>query len=159
MRGTGTTGACEHDPPRSLDLPIGDIPLRGGRALGTEIGGLVDRSIAGGRLPWSIRMPADARLLPDGNVLVAGHNQLGKFHVINPRDDRIFWSYGPTLGRGSLNYPSFAVMLPNGTIAATDDKYDRVANIDRVSRRIIWQYGHRGAPGYLNTPDGLDLVR
>ena len=47
-------------------------------------------------------------------------------------------------------------------IAATDDWNHRVVVIDRASRRIVWQYGHDGAPGiapgFLNKPDGLDLL-
>jgi len=34
--------------------------------------------------------------------------------------------------------------------------------INPASNRIVWQYGHARvagrAPGYLNDPDGLDLV-
>jgi hypothetical protein len=34
--------------------------------------------------------------------------------------------------------------------------------IDPRTKRIVWQYGHLGAPGtahgYLNTPDGFDFV-
>jgi hypothetical protein len=47
-------------------------------------------------------------------------------------------------------------------IAATDDWHHRVVVIDRTTRRIAWQYGHDGvpgsAPGYLNKPDGLNLL-
>jgi hypothetical protein len=34
--------------------------------------------------------------------------------------------------------------------------------VDPATNRIVWQYGHTGqagsAPGYLNDPDGVDLV-
>ena len=34
--------------------------------------------------------------------------------------------------------------------------------VDPVTNRIVWQYGHTGksgnALGYLNDPDGVDLV-
>jgi hypothetical protein len=34
--------------------------------------------------------------------------------------------------------------------------------VDPVTNRIVWQYGHTRvsgrAPGYLNDPDGVDLV-
>ena len=52
--------------------------------------------------------------------------------------------------------------LPNGTIAVTDDWHHRVVLIDRRSKRIVWQYGHLGQAGtgrgYLNKPDGLQLI-
>jgi len=53
-------------------------------------------------------------------------------------------------------------MLPNGTIAATDDWHHRVVLIDRTAKKIVWQYGHDGTPGsgpgFLQKPDGLDLL-
>jgi hypothetical protein len=166
VRQLGTTGECEHRPPSGLDLPNGDTPLPDGGVLVTEIGGWVDRFASNGHLVWSIKTPAeypsDAQLLPEGNVLVAGYNQPGEIYIINPDNQRVTWSYGPASGAGSLNHPSLALSLPNGMIAATDDWNNRVVIIDRASGRIVWQYGHDGvagaAPGYLNTPDGLDLV-
>jgi hypothetical protein len=54
-------------------------------------------------------------------------------------------------------------MLPNKMLAVTDDWNHRVVLIDRRSRRIVWQYGHFGIQGarsgYLNKPDGVDLIR
>jgi hypothetical protein len=53
-------------------------------------------------------------------------------------------------------------MLPNGLIAVNDDYRDRVVLIDPATSRIVWQYGHTDqpgtAPGYLNTPDGMDFL-
>lgn len=166
VRAIGTAGDCEHDPPRSLSQPNGDTPLPDGGVLVTEIGGWVDRFDRRGHLIWSIKTPtdypSDAQLLPEGNVLVAGYNAPGRIDIIDPRTHRIVWTYGPGSGRGALNQPSLAVALPNGTIATTDDWNQRVVLIDRASRRIVWQYGHDGvsgtAPGYLNKPDGLDLL-
>ena len=55
-----------------------------------------------------------------------------------------------------------AVQLPNGMIAVTDDWHHRVILIDPQTKKIISQYGHGGqpgsAPGYLNKPDGLQLI-
>jgi hypothetical protein len=43
-----------------------------------------------------------------------------------------------------------------------DDWNDRVIVVDPRTDKIVWQYGHTGvpgtAPGYLNIPDGVDLV-
>ena len=44
----------------------------------------------------------------------------------------------------------------------TDDWHHRIVVIDPRAHRIVWSYGHDGspgtAPGYLNKPDGLDLL-
>ena len=49
-----------------------------------------------------------------------------------------------------------------GLIAINDDYRDRVVIVSVRTRRIVWQYGHTDQPGtgngYLNTPDGLDLL-
>jgi hypothetical protein len=166
VRQLGSTGECEHDPPRRLDLPNGDTPLPDGGVLVTEIGGWIDRFSRSGHLVWSIKAPgeypSDAQLLPEGNVLLASYTEHGAIYIIDPRGDRVVWSYAPSRGPGALDHPSLALALPNGMIAATDDWHDRVVIIDRATKRVVWHYGHDGvagrAPGYLNTPDGLDLV-
>ena len=165
VRSIGRAGDCNHNPPFSLSDPNGDTPLPDGGVLVTEIGGWVDRFDRHGHLLWSsatpTTYPSDAQLLPSGNVLVAGYDTPGRIDIITPRG-RILWTYGPPSGPGSLAKPSLAVALPNGTIAATDDWNHRVVLINRASRKIIWQYGHDGvpgsAPGYLNKPDGLELL-
>jgi DNA-binding beta-propeller fold protein YncE len=161
----GSAGDCAHAPPHALLQPNGDTPLPDGGVVVTEIGGWVDRFSATGKLKWSIKTPtnypSDAQLLPNGNVLVAGFNSPGRIDIITPRG-RILWTYGPASGPGALDQPSLAVQLPNGMIAATDDWNHRVVLIDPKRKRIVWQYGHDHqagtARGYLNKPDGLDLV-
>jgi hypothetical protein len=165
VRSIGTPGNCAHDPPLSLSDPNGDTPLPDGGVLVTEIGGWVDRFDRFGHLMWSITTPtaypSDAQLLPGGDVLVAGYNTPGRIDIITPHG-RILWTYDRPSGPGALAQPSLAVALPNGTIAATDDWDHRVVLIDRASKKIVWQYGHDGVPGsgpgYLNKPDGLQLL-
>jgi outer membrane protein assembly factor BamB len=164
VRGIGHAGSCGHDPPRSLSSPNGDTPLPDGGVLVTEIGGWVDRISAGGRLVYSVRTPttypSDAQLLPNGNILVAGFNDPGRVDEITP-SGTIVWSYRPT-GYWALNRPSLAVRWPNGMIAITDDWNHRVVVVDPGTKQVVWSYGHLGrpgaAPGYLNKPDGLDLL-
>lgn len=164
-RSIGSAADCTHDPPRALSDPNGDTPLPDGGVLVTEIGGWVDRFDRAGRLVWSIRTPtdypSDAQLLPNGNVLVAAYNTPGRIDILTPHG-RIVWTYERLAGPGALHQPSLVVMLPNGMIAATDDWNDRVVVIDPRSERIVWQYGHDGvpgsSPGYLDKPDGLDLL-
>ncbi len=164
VRSIGHAGDCTHDPPQSLSSPNGDTPLPDGGVLVTEIGGWVDRISASGKLVYTVRTPtsypSDAQLLPDGNILVAGFNQPGRVDEITP-SGKIVWTWQPT-GEWTLNRPSLAVRWPNGMIALTDDWNHRVLVVNPHTKKVVWSYGHLGtpgiAPGYLNKPDGLDLL-
>ena len=158
-------GSCSHDPPRGFASPNGDTPLPDGGLLVTEIGGWIDRLTPDGRLLWSIRSPvsypSDAQLLPNGRVLVASFTEPGKIVIVD-RSGRVTWSFGSASGPDKLAKPSLAVRWPNGLIAANDDYNERVIAIDPRTKKIVWQYGHTGvagtAPGFLNKPDGIDLL-
>ena len=164
VREIGHAGACGHNPPQGLSSPNGATPLPDGGVLVTEIGGWVDRISKSGRLLWTIRTPtsypSDAQLLPNGNVLVAGFNTPGRVDEITP-SGRVVWTYAPT-GYWSLDRPSLAINWPNGLIAITDDWHHRIVVIDRRTKRVVWSYGHldqpSSAPGFVNKPDGLDLL-
>jgi hypothetical protein len=73
----------------------------------------------------------------------------------------VLWRFSPR-GPDALDHPSLALPLPNGDVLANDDYNDRVIVVDPRSNQIVWQYGHTGVagakPGYLNTPDGVDLA-
>jgi Kelch motif len=158
-------GSCVHDPPRGFASPNGDTPLPDGGLLVTEIGGWIDRLAADGRLVWSVSSPipypSDAQLLPSGRILVAGFTDPGKI-VEMTRRGRVVWSFGAPSGPNRLDRPSLALRLPNGLIASNDDWNHRVIVIDPRMKRIVWQYGRTGVPGkgpgYLDKPDGLDLL-
>jgi outer membrane protein assembly factor BamB len=158
-------GSCVHDPPRGFSSPNGDTPLPDGGLLVTEIGGWIDRLDAHGNLVWAVRSPvyypSDAQLLPNGRILVCGFSIPGKIVELTP-SGHVTWSFGAASGRNELAKPSLALRLPNGMIAANDDWNHRVIVIDPRTKRIVWQYGHTGVPsertGYLNKPDGLDLL-
>ncbi len=158
-------GSCAHDPPRGFASPNGATPLPDGGLLVTEIGGWIDRLAAGGRLLWSARSPvaypSDAQLLPNGRVLVASFTDPGRIVIMDTRGN-VTWSFGSASGPDRLRKPSLAVRWPNGLIAANDDYNHRIIVIDPRTKRIVWQYGHTGvagtAAGFLNKPDGLDLL-
>jgi len=164
VRAIGHAGNCTHNPPLTLSSPNGDTPLPDGGVLVTEIGGWVDRIDANGKLVYTIRTPttypSDAQLLANGNILVAGFNNPGRVDEITPKG-KIVWSYQPS-GQWALDQPSLAVRWPNGMIAITDDWHHRVVVVDPRTKKVVWSYGHlnspSSAPGYLNKPDGLDLL-
>jgi hypothetical protein len=77
------------------------------------------------------------------------------------RAGHALWRFRPG-GARALSHPSLALPLPNGNMLVNDDYNDRVIVIDRRTKRIVWQYGHRGVPGraagYLDDPDGVDMA-
>jgi PQQ-like domain len=160
-------GSCAHDPPRGFASPNGDTPLPGGGLLVTEIGppGWIDRIDARGNLVWSVESPvaypSDAQLLPNGRILVSSFTVPGRI-IEMTRTGRVTWSFGAPRGPNMLAKPSLAERWPNGLIAANDDYNHRVIVIDPRRNRIVWQYGHTGVPGtgpgYLDKPDGIDLL-
>jgi hypothetical protein len=166
VRQYGRTGVCVHDPPATFAAPNGDTPLPDGGMLVTEIeGSHVVRLSAHGSVLFDLTLPAvtypsDAQLLPDGTVLLSDYTSPGGIVRVSATG-QLLWRYAPPLPQDRLDHPSLAIMLPNGLIAANDDWRHRVVLIDPLRQAIVWQYGVTGtpgsAPGYLNTPDGIDF--
>lgn len=168
VRQYGHTGVMRIAPPAYFSAPNGDFPAPHRGMLVTQINGndaiLLSRQ---GRVVWTVHFPSalsypsDANLTPQGDVISAFYTNPGAVVVMSPAG-KLLWEYRVTTGPGALNHPSLAVQLPSGDILLTDDANDRVVVIDPRTKRIVWQYGHRGvagtAPGYLNDPDGLDLL-
>jgi outer membrane protein assembly factor BamB len=166
----GGDGACPRtSPPTYLGSPNGDTPQPNGNILLSIIG---NNSVAmmspQGKLLWQAPVPdlgngyvSDAQLLPDGDVLTVSYGKPGRVVIFNPKTGQVDWLYDVTAGPGELDHPSLALPLPNGNILLNDDYNDRVVVIDRQTKQIVWQYGVKGvagtAPGYINTPDGLDI--
>jgi len=164
----GRTGVMRIDPPRAFSAPNGDFPAPDQGMLVTQINGndaiLLDRE---GQMVWTLRFPAplsypsDANFTPDGNVICAFYTNPGAV-IIMSRDGKELWRYRVLSGEGKLNHPSLAVQLPNRMVLLNDDFNHRVIVIDPGTNRIVWQYGHTGiagkAPGYLNVPDGVDVL-
>ena len=162
----GTTGACNHDPPRSLDLPNGDTPMPDGGTLVTEIrGSWVDAIGPNGALRWAVHAPvsypSDAQWLGHGRILLTDYHAPGSVLEMTWAG-RVVWRYDPPSGPGELRFPSLALMLPNGLVVVNDDARHRVVVLDPKTDRIVWQYGYTDAPGssqgYLDRPDGMDLL-
>ncbi|PSR23989.1 MAG: hypothetical protein C7B45_00935 [Sulfobacillus acidophilus] len=164
----GKTGVAANDPPIAYSAPNGDFPAPHGGMLVTQINGndaiLLNRH---NQIQYTLHFPSqfyypsDANITPNGNIIVAFYTNPGAIVEMTPKG-RVVWSYHVLSGPGRLNHPSLAVMLPNGFILLNDDYNDRVIVINPKTNQIVWQYGHTGtpgsAPGYLNIPDGVDLL-
>jgi hypothetical protein len=160
-------GICRHAPPAELGPVNGATPLPDGGTLVSEINGAwVDDFGPDGRVRWTVRAPvsypSDPQLLSPGKFLIADYARPGHALIMN-RHGRVYWRYGPARGPGMLDHPSLALPLGRGLIAINDDYRHRVVIVSIRTRRIVWQYGHTAVAGrkagYLNTPDGLDLLR
>jgi hypothetical protein len=157
----GTTGVCGHNPPHEFGSPNGAFPTTSGSYIITEItGDWATQMSLHGRVAWSahppgVAYPSDTNEVYPGRYLTADYSPAGQVVEFNSRG-KLLWRF-----RG-LNQPSLALPLPNGDILVNDDYNHRVIVINPVTHKIVWQYGHTGVPGgrpgYLNDPDGVDLV-
>jgi hypothetical protein len=166
VRQYGSSGTCRHEPPRYFGAVNGDTPMPGGGVMVSEIeGSWIDAIDGQGRLVFAVKAPvsypSDPQPLPGGRILLADYATPGHVLIMN-HHGHVLWRYGPLSGRGELNHPSLAIALPNGDIGVNDDYRHRVVVIDPRTNKIVWEYGHIGAPGsshgYLNTPDGMDFI-
>jgi len=156
-----TTHTCVHDPPRHFGSPNGAFPLTDGSYLVTEINGDWASEVdLRGHVRWSVHppgvmYPSDTNEVCPGRYLTVDYSYPGQVVEFGP-GGRLLWRFG------DLNHPSLALPLPNGDVLLNDDFNDRIIVINPISNRIVWQYGHTGvpgrSPGYLDDPDGLDLV-
>ncbi|OLZ10349.1 hypothetical protein [Sulfobacillus thermosulfidooxidans] len=164
----GQTGVMAVNPPATYSAPNGDFPAPNGGMLVTQINGndaiLLNRHNQVRytvHFPSFLSYPSDANFTPHGNIIVAFYTNPGAVVEMSPTG-KVLWLYRPLSGPGRLDRPSLAVKLPNGLVLLNDDYNDRVIVINPKTNQIVWQYGHTGipgtAPGYLNIPDGLDLL-
>ena len=162
----GQPGAGYHNPPHNYGAPNGVFPMRDGHFLVTEIrGDWVDSIDLSGNVFWTahpagIRYPSDSNEISPGRYLTVDYSKPGQILIFDQHGNAI-WRYRPA-GIQAMNHPSLALPLPNGDIICNDDMNHRVIVVDPRTNAVVWQYGHYGvsgsAPGYLNNPDGLDLV-
>jgi len=165
VRQAGETGRCGGVWP-ALASPNGDKPLPNGHILISTIN---DRSLTELDEAWQpilklqlpIKYPSDPQMTAAGNFLVAAYTNPGRIIEIT-RDGKIVWDYSAQ-GDGGLDRPSLAIELPNGNVLANDDLNHRVIVVDKISKKIIWQYGvtHQfgSGDGLLSIPDGLDIEK
>lgn len=161
-----TTTSCLHDPPRRWGSPNGVFPMRNGHYLVTEINGdWVDEIDLTGRVYWSthppgVSYPSDTNEISANRYLTVDYSAPGQVIEFD-KAGHTLWRYRGR-GSGALDHPSLALPLRNGNILINDDFDHRVVVIDPRTDRIVWQYGVTGKPGtrpgYLDNPDGVDLV-
>ncbi len=85
--------------------------------------------------------------------------------IVN-RGGQIVWQYGQFGVTGSgpdqLNTPVQDTYLPGGHVLITDQGNQRVIEVERASKAIVWQYGATGAagegPDSLNNPNSAELL-
>jgi hypothetical protein len=162
----GTTGVCQHQPPKFVGSPNGDTPLADGNVLISEINGSwVSEYTPAGQLVWDVHLPvvypSDAQQLGPDLYLISDYAKPGAIVEFN-REGQVLYKYSPTSGTGELDHPSLTELLPSGVFMTNDDYRHRMVAIDPATRALVWQYGVDDkpgtAPGYLNTPDGFDLL-
>jgi hypothetical protein len=162
----GTANACTHQPPTELGSPNGDTPLGDGNVLVSEITGQwISEYTPAGKLVWTVHLPigypSDPQQLGPDLYIVSDYSQPGGIVEFN-RAGQILYHYAPPSGQGALNQPSLTEVLPSGVFMANDDYRHRMVAIDPATQALVWQYGVTDtpgtAPGYLNIPDGFDLL-
>ncbi|MGH8888742.1 MAG: PQQ-binding-like beta-propeller repeat protein [Acidothermaceae bacterium] len=162
----GVPGHGYHQPPQFYGAPNGVFPIADGRFLVTEIrGDWVDSIDLAGHVFWSahpagIAYPSDSNEISPGRYLTVDYSKPGQILIFD-QNGQPLWRFKPS-GAQAMNHPSLALPLPNGDIVCNDDANHRVIVVDPRTNAIVWQYGVThvagSAPGYLDNPDGVDLV-
>ncbi len=157
--------------PGTFAMPNGVTPLPDGHFLITEIRSHYIKEIdAQGQVLRVVTAPvnyaSDAYPTPRGTLIVSDYHSPGRVVEID-WSGRILWSFPGPGSSERLDRPSIAFELPSpqgsstpGNVVIVDDHRDRVIIVDRQGD-VLWQYGVTdvpgAAPGYLNTPDGIDI--
>ena len=162
----GEPGSCVHNPPTRVGGPNGDTPLANGDLLVSETkGSFISEYTPSGKLVWTTHLaigyPSDPQPLGSGLYLCADYEDPGGI-VEFTRSGQIVYQYRVASGLGQLNQPSLVELLPSGVFMANDDYRDRMIAIDPTTQATVWDYGVPDvpgtAPGYLDTPDGFDIL-
>lgn len=122
---------------------------------GTVIGLNDAERLSGGlTLTVGTGIPAGSQSYPKGCV----DNRV----IVVNQQGSIVWQYGQAgvtgAGPNELNTPVFAVQLPSRNILVVDQGNNRVIEIDRASKQIVWSYGPKSGSGALNNPNSAELL-
>lgn len=98
--------------------------------------------------------PGASSLMPNGCV----DNRV----IVVSRAGKIVWQYGQAGVTGSgpneLSVPVFAIQLPNRNLMIVDQGNNRVIEVGRWSKTVVWSYGPTTGPGALNNPNSAELL-
>jgi hypothetical protein len=101
--------------------------------------------------------------VPAGSSPVApGFSCVDNRVIVVNHQGNIVWQYGQAGVTGSgpnqLNVPVFAIQLRNRNFMIVDQGNNRVIEVDRFSKTIVWSYGPSTGPGALNNPNSAELL-
>lgn len=115
----------------------------------------------------------DAERLSEGLTLLAGtgippmtvpglpNGCVDNRVIVVDQQGTIIWQYGKAgksgSGPGLLNVPVFALQLPNRDIMIVDQANERVIQVDRFSKQVVWHYGCPKC-NLLNNPNSAELL-
>jgi hypothetical protein len=115
----------------------------------------------------------DAERLSDGLTLLAGtgippltvtglpNGCVDNRVIVVNKHGTIVWQYGQAgvagTGPNQLNVPVFAIQLPDRDILIVDQSNERVIQVDRFSKKIVWSYGCLTC-NLLNNPNSAELL-
>lgn len=115
--------------------------------------------------PGTIIAPNYAERVSGGLTLIAGTgtSSCADNRVIAvDQAGNIVWQYGQAGVAGSgpnqLNVPVSAIQLPNRDILITDQANNRVIQVDRFSKKVVWSYGPTSGRGALSNPNSAELL-
>ncbi len=114
------------------------------------------------------RLSGGLTLMPGTGIPLGGSPVAPKFSCVDNRvivvdsEGEIVWQYGKARVTGSgpnqLNVPVFAIQLPNRNILIVDQGNNRVIEVGRFTRTVVWSYGPASGPGALNNPNSAELL-
>jgi hypothetical protein len=86
--------------------------------------------------------------------------------ILVDRSGAIVWQYGKFgvtgAGPNELNTPVQNTYLPSGHVLITDQGNERVIEVERRSKKIVWHYGTTGVvgngPNQLSNPNSAELL-
>jgi len=86
--------------------------------------------------------------------------------ILVDSNGNIVWQYGEFgvsgFGPNQLNTPVQNTYLPNGDVLITDQANERIIEVRRSDKTIVWQYGENGVAGIglnqLNNPNAAELL-
>ena len=115
----------------------------------------------------------DAERLSDGLTLLAGtgippntvtglpNGCVDNRVIVVNHDGQIVWQYGQAGVTGSgpneLNVPVFAIQLPNHNIMIVDQSNERVIEVDKNTKQIVFSYGSPTST-LLNNPNSVEQL-